>query len=147
LDHRHHDDTLDDAANGANGSYGGLEAGTKLGHMHLHVADLDQSTNFYEKILGFDFQLNYMGSASFLSAGGYHHHIGINTWNSVSALPNPPDAAGLQYFTVNLASDGERLELLKRLERAERPFEERGSGIFVRDPSENGILFETSPEN
>lgn len=135
-----------EAANGANGSYAGLEAGTKLGHMHLHVADLDQSTNFYEKVLGFDFLLNYMGSASFLSAGGYHHHIGINTWNGVGAPPNPPDAAGLQYFTVNLASDGGRLELLKRLERAERPFEERGSGIFVRDPSENGILFETSPE-
>jgi catechol 2,3-dioxygenase len=127
---------------GANGDWHGLESGTKLGHMHLHVADLDQAIEFYEHLLGFDFLMNYLGSAAFLSVGGYHHHIGINTWNGVGAPPNPPDAIGLRYFSVNLVSEEQRKELRLRLEKANWPFEERSSGILVRDPSGNAILLQ-----
>jgi len=136
-----------EAANGANGNWGGLRAETRLGHMHLHIANLDDATEFYEQVLGFDFLLSYMGSASFLSAGGYHHHIGLNTWNGVGAAPPPPDAAGLRYFSVNLVGTGEREKLVARLDHAGWPFEERSSGIFVRDPSQNGILFELAAGN
>ncbi len=133
-----------ETGNGANGSWEGLEEGTTLGHMHLHVANLDQATSFYEKVLGFDFQLNYMNSAAFLSAGGYHHHIGLNTWNGVGAPPNPPEAVGLQYFSVDLVSEDDLRKLAERLHSADWSYEERQSGLFVRDPSRNGILFETS---
>jgi len=136
-----------EAANGANGNWGGLRAETRLGHMHLHIANLDDATEFYEQVLGFDFLLSYMGSASFLSAGGYHHHIGLNTWNGVGAAPPPPDAAGLRYFSVNLVGTGEREKLVARLDHAGWPFEERSSGIFARDPSQNGILFELAAGN
>lgn len=135
-----------EAANGANGNWGGLRAETRLGHMHLHIANLDDATEFYEQVLGFDFLLSYMGSASFLSAGGYHHHIGLNTWNGVGASPNSPDAVGLKYFSVNLVGEGERDQLLARLGRAGWLYEEKGSGIFVRDPSQNGILFQLGAE-
>jgi catechol 2,3-dioxygenase len=133
-----------EASNGANGSWEGLEEGTRLGHMHLHVANLDQAASFYEKVLGFDFQLNYMNSAAFLSAGGYHHHIGLNTWNGVGAPPNPPEAVGLQYFSVDLVGEDDLRQLAERLHSAEWSYEERDSGLFVRDPSQNGILFEIS---
>lgn len=119
----------------------GLDPGTTLGHMHLHVADLDQSTNFYERVLGFDFLINYMGSASFLSAGGYHHHIGLNTWNGVGAPAPPPHAVGLEYFMVILPDDGELTKLISRLASSNTPYEEREKGIFLRDPAQNGILF------
>lgn len=127
---------------GARGDWQGLEPGTRLGHMHLHVADLDLATDFYEHLLGFNFLMNYMGSAAFLSVGGYHHHIGINTWNGVGAPPNPPDAVGLRYFSVNLVSEEQCQELILRLDKANWPFEERNSGILVRDPSENAILLQ-----
>ncbi|MBK5108107.1 MAG: VOC family protein [Anaerolineales bacterium] len=133
-----------ESANGSNGSWGGLESTTRLGHMHLHVAYLEQSADFYEHVIGFDFLMNYMGSAAFLSTGGYHHHVGLNTWNGVGALPNPQDATGLQFFMVNLFNEDESRKLVERLDQAEWSYEERESGIFVRDPSENGILFETA---
>lgn len=111
-------------ANGSNGYWDGLESSTRLGHMHLHVANLDQATEFYAQVLGFDFLLNYMGAASFLSAGGYHHHIGLNTWNGIGAASPPPDAAGLRYFSVNLVGTGEREKLVARLDHAGRSYEE-----------------------
>jgi catechol 2,3-dioxygenase len=126
----------------ADGDWHGLEPGTRLGHMHLHVADLEPAIQFYEHLLGFDFLMNYMGSAAFLSVGGYHHHIGINTWNGVGASPNPPDAVGLRYFSVNLVSDDQRRALRVRLEKANWPFEEINTGIMVRDPSQNAILLQ-----
>jgi catechol 2,3-dioxygenase len=126
----------------AQGSWSGLEAGTRLGHMHLHIAYLDQSVDFYEHVLGFDFLLNFGGTAGFLSAGGYHHHVGLNTWNGVGAEPNPPDAIGLEYFTVNLTGEQERQDLVARLEQAGWSYEVRDGELFVCDPSQNAILFQ-----
>jgi catechol 2,3-dioxygenase len=109
--------------------------------MHLHVANIGEATKFYEKTIGFDFLLSYMGSASFLSAGGYHHHIGLNTWNGVGAPPPPEDAIGLRYFTVKLSNEAEQERLIQRLNHDKVTFETLAGDILVRDPSQNGILF------
>jgi catechol 2,3-dioxygenase len=112
-----------------------------LGHVHMHVADLDQATSFYERVVGFDFLMNYVGTASFLSAGGYHHHVGLNTWNGVGAPPPPPDSVGLRYFTVLVHGEDQMAELKGRLIQAGSQFEEMDGGILTQDPSQNGILF------
>jgi catechol 2,3-dioxygenase len=80
-------------------------------------------------------------TAGFLSAGGYHHHLGINTWAGVGVPPAPPDAVGLRHWTVLLESAGERDALLERLRRAGADPEERDESVLVRDPSGNAVLF------
>ena len=127
--------------NGDPAPWTGLEAETRLGHMHLHVSDLAEATVFYDEVIGFNFLLSYMGTASFLSAGGYHHHIGINTWNGVGALPPPEDSVGLRYFTIQLPGEDDSVMLVERLERARVYYEMRADGLFARDPSQNGMLF------
>jgi catechol 2,3-dioxygenase len=127
--------------NGDPARWTGLEADTRLGHMHLHVSDLAEATAFYDNVIGFDFLLSYMDTASFLSAGGYHHHIGINTWNGVGALPPPEDSVGLRYFTIQLPGEDELERLVERLERVRVCYEKRDDGLFTRDPSQNGMLF------
>ena len=127
--------------NGDPAPWTGLDADTRLGHMHMHVSDLAEATDFYDNVIGFDFLLSYMDTASFLSAGGYHHHIGINTWNGVGAPPPPEDSVGLRYFTIQLPGEEELVMLVERLERAQVSYEARDDGIFTRDPSQNGMLF------
>jgi catechol 2,3-dioxygenase len=119
----------------------GLRPDTTLGHLHLHVAHLSEAQAFYEKVLGLDTMVVIPGSAAFLSAGGYHHHVGINTWNGVGAPSPPPDAVGLRYFTVQLPNEEEQARLIARLEKAGVPFETREDGLFVWDPSQNGLAF------
>jgi catechol 2,3-dioxygenase len=119
----------------------GLRPDTTLGHIHLHVAHLPEAQAFYERALGLDTMVDLPGSAAFLSAGGYHHHVGINTWNGVGAPPPPPDAVGLRYFTVQLPNEEEQARLVARLEKADVPFETREDGLFVQDPSQNGLVF------
>lgn len=118
-----------------------LEPETMLGHVHLHVTDLPSATAFYEKVLGFDVVLSYMGTASFLSAGGYHHHIGLNIWNGIGAPPPPANSVGLRYFTVQLPSNDDLANLVDHLEDAGENLELREEGMFMRDPSQNGIMF------
>lgn len=119
----------------------GLEPETVLGHMHLHVADLGAAQEFYQNALGFDLMMSIIGSAAFLSAGGYHHHVGINTWNGVGAPAPPPGAAGLRYFTIDLPDRGAMDQLRSRLKEAQVSYESSNGGVFVRDPSENGMKF------
>jgi catechol 2,3-dioxygenase len=119
----------------------GLRPETTLGHIHLHVAHLPEAQDFYENVLGLDTMAVIPGSAAFLSAGGYHHHVGINTWNGVGAPPPPPDAVGLRYFTLQLPDEGEQARLADRLETAGVPFETREDGFLVRDPSQNALVF------
>lgn len=121
--------------------WAGLQPETVLGHMHLHVADLRQTYQFYHDVVGFDLMVNYGGSALFFAAGGYHHHLGTNTWAGVGAPPTPADAAGLRFYEVVLANTEERQRLAGRLQTAGIPYEDRSEGIFVRDPAQNGILF------
>jgi len=114
---------------------------TVIGHVHLHVADIAQANHFYHDLLGFEIQgMSTSLGASFVSAGGYHHHIGLNTWLGQGAPPPPDDALGLRYFAVAVPEGSELERLSGRLEQAGGPIERREAGILVRDPSRNGVL-------
>lgn len=130
---------LEDSQN----AWPGLEPETLLGHIHLHVNDLAQAQAFYRDVIGFDLMLNYGGSALFFAAGGYHHHLGTNTWAGVGAPPAPPDAAGLRHYEVRLANDEESGRLAGRLQAQGIVYENHDGNLFVRDPAGNGVLFTT----
>ncbi|MDZ4768238.1 MAG: VOC family protein [Chloroflexota bacterium] len=119
----------------------GLHSRTMLGHVHLHVAHLDESEAFYRDVIGMDVMTRFGGSASFLSAGGYHHHVGINVWAGVGAPMPPPESVGLRYFTVRLADADERDRLIARLESAGAGYNLTTDGLIVRDPAGNTIRF------
>ena len=118
----------------------GFPIGARIGHVHLQVRDIEEAELFYDRLLGFDLTQRYGHAAAFLSAGGYHHHIGVNIWNSAGAPPPPANATGLRYFTIVLPSDEELKRLTDRIGRAQVPIEERGDARFLRDPSGNGIM-------
>lgn len=121
----------------------GLAAGTRVGHVHLHVADLAKAEAFYRDVLGLDLVLHFGRSAAFLSVGGYHHHIGLNTWAGEGAPPPPPDAAGLRFFTLTL-EDGDELDrLIARFAGAGLAPKDQDGGLLVRDPSGNAIVVPT----
>jgi catechol 2,3-dioxygenase len=111
-----------------------------MGHVHLHVRDLAEAEAFYRGLLGFDMMLRWPPSALFMSAGGYHHHIGLNTWAGVGAPPPPEDAAGLKHFTIELPDRSTHDSTVDRLRAAGVPVQEDESGALIRDPSQNGIL-------
>ncbi len=90
--------------------------------------------------LGFDLQQRYGGQASFVSAGGYHHHLGLNTWAGVGAPPSPEDAARLLWFECILPSQDALDQVLERLHREQIPIAEHAQGWLVRDPAQNGIV-------
>jgi len=120
--------------------WSGLDAGTVIGHVHLHVADLAAAEQFYVGALGFDLTQRYGHAALFVAAGGYHHHVGLNTWAGVGAPPPPPGAIGLRHFVVRVTGKHALDEVRKRLTTAGVEIETRdGGGFFVRDPSRNGI--------
>jgi len=118
----------------------GLPQATRIGHIHLHVSDLRAAEAFYRDVLGFDLMLHYGNSASFLSAGGYHHHLGLNTWAGVGAPPPPPDAAGLRWFTIAVPDRAELERILLRAQEAGVSHEDHNDGMFLRDPSGNAML-------
>ena len=114
---------------------------TRIGHVHLHVRDVDEAVNFYNGILGFDI----MGVAKefqmgFVSAGGYHHHIGLNTWQGHGAPPPPPDAMGLRHFTIDLPNQKAYDEVVARVDEADIPSNQIEAGLLIQDPSQNGIV-------
>jgi catechol 2,3-dioxygenase len=114
---------------------------TRIGHFHLYVANLDQSVHFYHDLLGFD----NMGVApafrmAMVSAGRYHHHIGLNTWVGEGAPPAPPGALGLRYITFLLPDETELARVVERIQQAGLPTEQTEAGPLVRDPSQNGVV-------
>lgn len=117
-----------------------LDSGTVMGHMHLHVAHLPSAVDFYCNVVGFELIMDW-NQASFISAGGYHHHMGLNTWAGVGAPPQPADAVGLRHFEIVLANAEEQQRLMSRLAQAGTSYEQRSNGLFVRDPAQNGVLF------
>jgi catechol 2,3-dioxygenase len=123
-----------------NGSWHGLPHGTRIGHVHLHVADLELGINFYRDILGLDLMMRYRPSAAFLSAGGYHHHVGINTWNGQGAPQPPEDSVGLRYFTLQLPEKESLAGLRAHLIQRDVPYKTDSEGIWVSDPSSNKVL-------
>jgi len=115
---------------------------TRIGHIHLHVRNVDEAVDFYHGVIGFD----VMGVAKpfrmgFVSAGGYHHHIGLNTWQGEGAPPPPADALGLSYFTVELPDQKSLEDVLARVENAGIPANQTEDGLLLYDPSQNGLMF------
>lgn len=122
----------------------GLQRGTTMGHIHLHVRDLDEAEGFYCGVLGFDVMLRWPPSALFISAGGYHHHIGLNTWAGVGAPPPPEDAAGLKRFQIVLPNSAAKDQVLARLKENGTNVEDQEGGMAFHDPSQNGICLVVS---
>jgi catechol 2,3-dioxygenase len=104
-----------------------------VGHLHLHVGGLREAVGFYRDVIGFE-PMILMPSAAFVSAGGYHHHLGLNTWRGEGVAPAPPDAVGLRRWTIVLPDDGEVARVRGRVEDAGLPYEDRDGGFVVRDP-------------
>ena len=117
----------------------GLPHETRMGHVHLQVSDRNVAEAFYVDVLGMDVMARYGSSASFIAAGGYHHHVGMNTWASLGGEPPPSGAAGLRHFEILLSSAAERDRVADRVVRAGGRVAEGGGGILTRDPSGNGI--------
>lgn len=120
--------------------YAGLAAGTVMGHVHLKVAAIPETVAFYRDALGFGLMAQLGTQATFLSAGGYHHHIGANVWESAGASPPPSDEAALRHFTVLFPSHGELERVADRLSRLGHPPHETNAGLVVRDPSGNPLV-------
>ncbi len=126
---------------------------TQIGHIHLTVADLERSLAFYRDILGFQVTTKYGESAVFLSAGGYHHHIGLNTWAGKGVTPPPQGHSGLFHFAILLPSRQELARVVKRLADANYPISGSADhavseAIYLNDPDSIGIeLYADRPKS
>ncbi len=117
--------------------------GLRMGHLHLHVGDIDRGLGFYRDVIGFELQAN-LGSAAFVSAGGYHHHLGINVWNGRGVGPAPEHTAGLRHWTVELRTSAEVEAVRARVEGAGVAVEAAAAGFVVRDPWGTALLINTA---
>jgi len=117
---------------------GHVREGLRMGHLHLHVGDIARAVGFYRDVLGLALQAD-LGTAAFLSAGGYHHHLGVNVWNGRGVGAPPPHTAGLRHWTVRLPGDGDVAEVRRRLEEAGHPWEPLTGGLLTRDPWGTGL--------
>lgn len=122
----------------------GLPPETVLGHVHLHVSHIPEAEAFYQNVIGFELMLRYGPTASFLAAGGYHHHLGINTWAGAGAAPPPEGVAGLRWYTIRLPDEAGLNQVAGRARRAGIRPEERPEGLFLRDPAQNGLILTTA---
>lgn len=118
--------------------------GTRIGHVHLKVADLERSLKFYRDLLGFELQQMYGNGAAFISAGGYHHHIGLNIWYSKNGSPPPPKSTGLFHTAILYPTRKDLANILKRLAEAAYPLtgaSDHGvsEAIYLDDPDGNGV--------
>jgi catechol 2,3-dioxygenase len=117
---------------------------TAIGHVHLKVADLDRALAFYHGVLGFEVTLRLGNSAAFLSAGGYHHHIGLNTWESLGGSAPAPGTTGLYHTAILYPTRAELGDALRRLIAAKVPLEGASDhmvseALYLRDPDGNGV--------
>lgn len=117
---------------------------TRVGHVHLKVADLDRAIAFYSGLLGFDVTQRYGAQAAFLSAGGYHHHIGLNTWESKGGNPPPPGHTGLYHSAFLFPNRKALADVLKRLVEADYPLDGASDhgvseALYLTDPDGNGV--------
>ena len=116
---------------------------TKMGHVHLHVPDVDDALRFYHDLVGFDV-MGHVPGVGFISAGGYHHHLGLNEWAGHGARPAPAGAAGMRRFTVELPTKRDLDDVINRLEHGEVRLTEEAGGYAAVDPSANRVLFRTA---
>ena len=121
-----------------------LPAGTVMGHVHLQVASTEDAVVFYRDGLGFDLMAELFGSAAFFGAGGYHHHVGANTWRSRGATPPPPGSAALRHATIVLRDSADRDRVAARVADAGQEPETVEGGIRVRDPSGIALVLATA---
>ena len=117
--------------------------GLAIGHMHLHVGDLERGLGFYRDVLGFEQRAFIPGAAAFVAAGGYHHHLGFNVWRGEGVPPAPRDRVGLRHWTVVLEEQEQVAAVAERVRAAGIATEEHGRGFLVRDPWEIPVLFVT----
>ncbi len=125
--------------------FAGLPGDTRMGHVHLKVARIAQTLDFYRDVLGFAVMAQLGSHAAFLSAGGYHHHIGANTWESAEMMVPAPGAAALRHATIVLPDEAERDRVLERVRRSgQTPQENTPNGPMVYDPSGIALLLTTA---
>jgi catechol 2,3-dioxygenase len=111
-----------------------------MGHLHLHVGDIDTGLAFYRDVLGFEVQAN-LGSAAFVSAGGYHHHLGFNVWQGHGVGPAPQHTVGLRHWTIQLPTDADVSAVRERVAAAGLEAERVAGGFEVRDPWQTAVRF------
>jgi catechol 2,3-dioxygenase len=121
-----------------------IDPGVDIGHVHLKVSDIDRSLDFYCGVLGFEVQDRIGDQAAFISAGGYHHHIGLNTWESAGAPPPPRNTTGLYHFAIRYPTRAALADALRRLAEAGVPISGASDhgvseAIYISDPDDNGI--------
>ena len=121
-----------------------IPAGTHIGHVHLKVADLQRALDFYCGVLGFELQQMYGTDAAFISAGGYHHHIGLNTWESKGGSPPPPGTTGLYHTAILYPTRVDLANAFKRVVQSGRELDGAANhgvsdALYLRDPDENGV--------
>ena len=121
-----------------------VHPGVRIGHVHLKVADLERAIAFYRNVLGFELTQRYGRQAAFLSAGGYHHHIGLNTWESQGGSPPPRGSTGLYHLAILYPTRAELADALRRLIGAGIPLEGASDhgvseALYLRDPDGNGV--------
>jgi catechol 2,3-dioxygenase len=121
-----------------------IAAGTRIGHVHLKVADLQRALDFYVGVLGFQLMQKYGAQAAFISAGGYHHHIGLNTWESLGGHPPPRGSTGLFHTAILYPTRADLGDALRRLVTANIPLDGASDhgvseALYLRDPDQNGV--------
>lgn len=121
-----------------------IDTGVRIGHVHLKVADLERALNFYCGVLGFELMQRLGSQAAFLSAGGYHHHIGLNTWESAGGLPPPAGTTGLYHLAIlyptrALLADALRRVLAAGIELEGASDHGVSEALYLRDPDNNGV--------
>lgn len=129
-----------------------IDPETRIGHVHLKVADLERALRFYCDVLGFELTQRYGAQAAFVSAGGYHHHIGLNTWQSAGGAPPPPHATGLYHLAILYPTRAALADALRRLVDAGIPLDGASDhgvseALYLRDPDGNGVeLYRDRPK-
>jgi catechol 2,3-dioxygenase len=121
-----------------------IDPGVQIGHVHLKVADIQRALDFYVGVLGFEEQARYGDEAVFISAGGYHHHIGLNTWESKGGTPPPPGHTGLYHTAIRYPDRASLADALRRLVAAEIRLDGASDhgvseALYLRDPDGNGV--------
>jgi catechol 2,3-dioxygenase len=121
-----------------------IDPGVVIGHVHLKVADLERALAFYQGVLGFELTARYGAQAAFLAAGGYHHHIGLNTWESEGGAPPPPGSTGLYHFAIRYPTRASLADALRGLRAAGIRLDGASDhgvseALYLRDPDQNGI--------
>lgn len=121
-----------------------IAEGTRIGHVHLKVADIDRALGFYCSVLGFELIQRYGNQAAFISAGGYHHHIGLNTWESAGGPPPPQGTTGLYHLAILYPTRAALADALRRLQAAGIHLDGASDhgvseALYLRDPDQNGV--------